>query len=72
MYPAVVQVAFLLCATAVELHLALLILTPDRYLRFLHVQPAPAVSCRMRLFCALLLVVIVAIQHVGLSQLLRG
>lgn len=72
MNPAVVQLLFLLCATAVELHLALLVVTPHRYLRFLEHGAAPAVSCRMRLFCTLLLIVTVSIQHVGLSRLLRN
>jgi hypothetical protein len=63
MHPAVIQVLFLLCATAVEVHLALLVVTPHRYLRFWQQGHVPAVSRRMRLFCTLLFLLILSIQY---------
>jgi hypothetical protein len=63
MHPAVVQVLFLLCATALELHLALMVVTPNRYLRCWQQGPAPVVSRRMRLFCTLLFLLILSIQY---------
>jgi hypothetical protein len=79
MQPVFVQIFFLLCATAVELHLALIAVTPARYLRFLtqtapsQAQNAPsqAVSWRMRLLCGFLFCLILSIQHVGLERLLQ-
>ncbi|HEX4385518.1 MAG TPA: hypothetical protein VH083_21305 [Myxococcales bacterium] len=60
------QVLFLLCATALELHLALMVITPMPYLRFLKL--GSSVSPRMRLFCALLLLVVLGVQYAGLTR----
>jgi hypothetical protein len=58
-------VLFLLCATALELHLALMVISPVPYLRCLNLESP--VSPRMRLFCALLFLVVLGVQYAGLA-----